>query len=70
MTLDTWLSAAHGDPSGFWLLSLLGDLVIPQSHVWGEQAATGTQDAKAVGAYSAAGGDPGSILGNPGTDFL
>jgi TAP-like protein len=70
MTLDTWLSAAHGDPSGFWFMSLLGDLLIPESHVWGELAATGTQDAKAVAAYYAAGGDPGSILGNAGTDHL
>ena len=27
MTLDSWISAAHGDPSGLWLLSMLADIV-------------------------------------------
>ena len=70
MALDSWLSAADGDPSGFWFQSFLADLTFPESFVWGELAATGMQDARAVEAYYAAGGDPGSILGNPGTDFI
>ena len=70
MTLDTWLSAADGDPSGMWLLSLLGDVVFPRMFTWGEFAGAGTQDADAVRAYFSAGGDPGSILGNPATSFL
>jgi pimeloyl-ACP methyl ester carboxylesterase len=69
ITLNSWLSAADGDASGFWLQSLLADLFFPTSFVWGELAATGLQDADAADAYYAAGGDHGSILGNPGTDF-
>ena len=30
MTLDTWLSAANGDASGFWFQSLLADLAFPK----------------------------------------
>jgi pimeloyl-ACP methyl ester carboxylesterase len=67
--LDAWLSAEEGDPSGFWFASLAGDLLFPTMFVWGEYAAIGTADSAAVDAYYAAGGDPGSILGNPGTDF-
>jgi pimeloyl-ACP methyl ester carboxylesterase len=70
MALDSWLSAADGDPSGFWFQSFLADLTFPESFVWGELVATGMQDARAVEAYYAAGGDPGSILGNPGTDLI
>lgn len=70
MTLDTWLSAAEGDPSGMWFLSLLGDLVYPYMFIWGEFAAIGVQDAAVARAYFSAGGDPGSVLGNPTTAFL
>lgn len=70
MTLDSWLSAADGDPSGFWFQSFLADFILPEVGVWGDYAAVGIQDARAVEAYYAAGGDPGSILGNPGTDFI
>jgi pimeloyl-ACP methyl ester carboxylesterase len=68
--LDAWLAADEGDPSGFWFASLAGDLLFPTMFVWGEYAAIGTTDSLAVDAYYAAGGDPGSILGNPGTDFV
>jgi pimeloyl-ACP methyl ester carboxylesterase len=70
IVLDSWISAANGDPSGFWFLSLMAGLVFPNAFVWGEMAATGIQDAPVVDAYYAAGGDPGTILGNPSTDFL
>jgi hypothetical protein len=39
MTLDSWLSAADGDASGFWFQSLLADLFFPTSFVWGEMRA-------------------------------
>jgi pimeloyl-ACP methyl ester carboxylesterase len=69
-TLDTWLSAAEGDASGFWLSSLLADLVLPKLFVWGEYAATAVQDAPWVGAYYAAGGDPpGSTLARAAMDY-
>jgi pimeloyl-ACP methyl ester carboxylesterase len=69
LTVGSWLSAADGDASGFWLASLAGDLVFPKMFTWGEYAAIGTQDAWAVDAFYRKGGDKGSILGNPGTDF-
>ena len=68
-TLDSWLSAADGDASGFWLLSFVADVAFPEAFVWGEYAATGILDAEVITAYYAAGGDPGSILGNAATDF-
>jgi pimeloyl-ACP methyl ester carboxylesterase len=70
MTLHEWLSAADGDLSGFWFMSFLADFILPEVGVWGDYAAVGMQDAEAVDAYYAAGGDPGSILGSPGTDFI
>jgi pimeloyl-ACP methyl ester carboxylesterase len=70
MTLNSWLAGAKGDPSGFWFQSLMADLIIPTSHVWGELAATGNQDAAFVDAYYAHQTDGGTILGNPGTDHI
>ena len=71
MALHSWLSAADGDPSGFWFQSFLADFFLPEPGLsWGDYAAVGIQDARAVDAYYAAGGDPGSILGNAGTDFI
>jgi len=68
--LDAWLTAADGDPSGFWAMSTLGDLAFPGTFVWGEFAASGMIDATAIDRYYAAGGDPGSILGNAAADLL
>ncbi len=69
-TLDSWLSAADGDASGFWLLSLAGDLLFPRSFVWGEYSAFGLADAQAARAYFSSGRHKrDSILGDPGTDF-
>jgi RND superfamily putative drug exporter len=72
MTLGSWLSAADGDPSGFWFMSLLGKLFFPKSFVWGELAAVIRPDAAAANAYYSSGrADRPSILGKgqPGTDF-
>jgi pimeloyl-ACP methyl ester carboxylesterase len=69
MTLDSWLSAAEGDASGFWLQSLAGDLLFPTMFVWGQYAGIGAQDDWVADPYFAAGGDPGSILRNPLTEF-
>jgi pimeloyl-ACP methyl ester carboxylesterase len=65
MVLDSWLSAADGDPAGLWFASLAADLYFPEMFVWGQWAAIGVQDAPVGEAYFAAGGDRGSILGNP-----
>jgi pimeloyl-ACP methyl ester carboxylesterase len=70
MTLNSWTSAAKGDPSGLWFQSLMADLIIPTSHVWGDVAATGNQDAAAIDAYYAHRSDDRTILGNPGTDHI
>src|SRR3954453_19001031 len=69
-TIDTWLSAEHGDNSGRWLLSVFGDMAIPASHVWGDVPATGQVDNEVANNYYANGGDHGSILGNAFTDSL
>jgi uncharacterized membrane protein YdfJ with MMPL/SSD domain/pimeloyl-ACP methyl ester carboxylesterase len=72
MTLGSWLSAADGDPSGFWSMSLLGKLFFPKAFVWGEMAAVIRPDAAAANAYYSSGrADRRSILGQgqPGTDF-
>jgi pimeloyl-ACP methyl ester carboxylesterase len=70
MTINSWLSAAHGDASGLWFMSLTADIAFPDAFVWGELAATGIQDAPTAEAYYSAGGDRGSILGNPDTEFV
>src|SRR6266487_1999503 len=73
MTLSSWLSAAHGDASGFWLQSLLAGFALPTSFVWGQMAAAGRVDAQAAKRYFSSAEHHGdSILGkgNPGTDFI
>jgi pimeloyl-ACP methyl ester carboxylesterase len=70
MTLDSWISAAHGDPSGLWLLSTMANLTLPQSFTWGEFASIGMADAQPVERYFSSGADRGSIIGNPLGEFL
>jgi pimeloyl-ACP methyl ester carboxylesterase len=69
-TFDAWLTAAEGDPSGLWALSTMASLILPESFVWGEAAASATIDSGAVKSYYARGGDPGTVLGNAATDFI
>lgn len=66
--LDAWMSAAEGDPSGMWLMTLAVAL-FPEK-AWGESAATGHIDAPYAEEYYASGADAGTILGSAGTDFL
>jgi pimeloyl-ACP methyl ester carboxylesterase len=70
MTLDSWISAAHGDPSGLWLLSLMADIALPQSFTWGEFASIAMADAQPAERYFSSGAGGGSIIGNPFTEFL
>ena len=70
MTLDSWISAAQGDPSGLWFLSTMSELVLPQSFVWGEFASIGLADAHPVERYYSSGADRGSIIGNPLAEFI
>jgi pimeloyl-ACP methyl ester carboxylesterase len=61
ITLDAWLSAAEGDASGFWLQSLLADLVLPEAFVWGQYAAAGLLDTQAARDYFSSGGQQGEV---------
>jgi pimeloyl-ACP methyl ester carboxylesterase len=70
ITLNSWISAAHGHPSGLWLMSLLGDLVLPKSFTWGEFASIGMADAHTAERYFASSSDRGSIIGNPANRFF
>jgi pimeloyl-ACP methyl ester carboxylesterase len=71
MTLSSWLSAAGGDASGFWLQSLLADFAFPTSFVWGQLASAGRADARAAERYFSSGEQRSdSIIGSPGTDFI
>jgi pimeloyl-ACP methyl ester carboxylesterase len=51
MTIDAWLSAAEGDPSGFWFQSLLADFAFPTAFVWGEYASAASLDADVANEY-------------------
>jgi pimeloyl-ACP methyl ester carboxylesterase len=70
MTLNSWISAAHGDPSGLWLLSEMAGLILPSSFAWGEFASIGLADAQPAARYFSSGTGGGSIIGNPFTQFL
>jgi predicted RND superfamily exporter protein/pimeloyl-ACP methyl ester carboxylesterase len=70
MTISSWTSAAHGDASGLWFLSLMARMAFPQSFVWGEVASVARADTQAADRYFAKGPHRGdSILGNAGTEF-
>ena len=68
MTIDSWVSAAHGDPSGLWFQSMFAGLAFPQAFVWGEFASFGRIDFPATRQYFAH--PDRSIIGSPGTAFL
>jgi pimeloyl-ACP methyl ester carboxylesterase len=70
MTLNSWISAAQGDPSGLWLLSEMAGLILPTSFTWGELASIAMTDAQPAERYFSSGADRGSIIGNPLAEFL
>ena len=71
MTIDSWLSAAEGDPGGFWLQSLLADFAFPTSFVWGQVASAVSIDADVAKEYFAPEGPTqDSSLGYAATAFL
>ena len=70
MTLDSWISAAQGNPSGLWLLSEMAGLILPTSFVWGELASIAMTDAQPAERYFSSGADRGSIIGNPLAELL
>ena len=67
--IDSWLSVAEGDASGFWLQSLVAKLA-PMPFVWGQYASAARSDARAAADYFADGKQKGgSGLGYAGTAF-
>ena len=68
--LNSWISAANGDPSGLWLMSLLGGLILPQSFTWGEAASVVQLDAHAAAGYFSSTAGHGSIIGDPASALL
>jgi pimeloyl-ACP methyl ester carboxylesterase len=70
LTLDSWLSAAKGDPSGLWFQSLLAQLALPEEQVFGDVAAVGRVDVGDADRAFRPAANRGSIIGNPGTDLL
>jgi pimeloyl-ACP methyl ester carboxylesterase len=70
MTLNAWISAAHGDASGLWFQSLLAKFAFPESFVWGDMASVARLDAQAAKRYFSLHADRGSIIGSPGSEFL
>jgi pimeloyl-ACP methyl ester carboxylesterase len=64
--IDAYLSG----PGSLWAMSVLGELQLPDSIVWGEFASFAMIDAPAAQRFYRAGGDPGSILRSDGTNFL
>ncbi len=70
MTFNSWLAAADGDASGFWLMSLAADLTFPKSFVWGDLAAVSRADVAAAQRHFADPHRDDSILGDPGTEFI
>ncbi|MGH2727972.1 MAG: alpha/beta hydrolase [Actinomycetota bacterium] len=71
MTVHTWLSAAKGDPSGFWFLSFAAELVFPEVFVWGDLGAVGRVDARAAKEHFSANGQTyDSILDDAASAFM
>lgn len=71
MVLDAWRSAAEGDASGFWVTSLITDLMFPKMFVWGEYAAAGRIDAQAAREYFSSGGqETETNLGRAASTFV
>ena len=67
--IDSWLSVAEGDASGFWLQSLVAKLA-PMPFVWGQYASAARPDARAAADYFAdVEQKGGSGLGYAGTAF-
>lgn len=52
-TLDSWLAAGEGDPSGLWFQSLFGDL-FTSPFTWGQYAAGAMVDGPAARSYFSA----------------
>jgi pimeloyl-ACP methyl ester carboxylesterase len=65
IVFDAYIAADQGDPSGLALMSLAGDLVLPNLFTWGDFFAKGSTDYDAARNYAAELDPPDSILGSP-----
>jgi pimeloyl-ACP methyl ester carboxylesterase len=70
MTLDSWHAAANGDAGGLWFQSLASALLFPRVEVWGDAAAMGRIDAATAAEHFGRPQSGGSVLGDPGSEFL
>lgn len=70
VVLNSWIAAAHGDPSGLWLMSLLSRLIFPHALTWGQADAAVQLDSGAAGRYFSSTAGHGTIIGDPGSDLL
>lgn len=70
LNAPTVIDAYLTGPSALWAMSVLGDLQLPSSIVWGEFASFAMLDAPAAQSFYEAGGDPGSVLNSDATNFL
>ena len=70
-TIDTLLSIDKGNGAGgAWLLSVFAGAALPHGQVWGDVASVARIDAAYGRRLFASGADRGSVIGNPGTEFL
>ena len=70
-TIDTLLSIDKGNGAGgAWLLSVFAGAALPRAQVWGDVASVARIDAAYGRRLFASRADRGSIIGNPGTEFL
>jgi hypothetical protein len=68
--LDAYLSGAEGDASSYFAMSVMADLFLPTTNIYGEFASLAMIDAPAAEDYYANDRGKGSILDGAGTDFL
>ena len=71
MTIDTLALRRKGDASGLWLLSLLAQVCVPERAGLGRHRRRRSQPMPPPPRhFFATHADGGSVLGNPGTDFI
>ena len=69
-TLDAWLSASEGDPSGLWFLSAFPDFLGEVPWFWGQRAAAARVDAEAARQYFSSDWRVGELnLGSTGSTY-
>ena len=70
IVFDTYLAAEEGDYSGFALMTLMYDMMMPSAFVWGEAYAVSSIDYDPERDWMSEMVREDSILGSPGTMFM